>query len=273
MAEVLATEFRSAAVALLQRAEIPLGAQESIDGVCRGEVLVIQRRGGYRFAIDAMLLAGFAGAPRGPVVDLGTGCGIIALLLAARGARSIVGVELQPALFQLAFRNVSLNRRSDQIRLLNADLRGLRGLLPAHAFDLVVSNPPYVALRAGRINPTSERAIARHEVACSPPDLASAARQLLRSGGTLKVIFPAPRLLELVGALTAEGLEPRRLRMVHPVPGRPARMVLLEAVLGHKAALEVLPPLQLFDGSGGYTAEVLELLGDARPQVDRELHG
>ena len=254
MAEVLATEFRSAAVALLQRAEIPLGAQESIDGVCRGEVLVIQRRGGYRFAIDAMLLAGFAGAPRGPVVDLGTGCGIIALLLAARGARSIVGVELQPALFQLAFRNVSLNRRSDQIRLLNADLRGLRGLLPAHAFDLVVSNPPYVALRAGRINPTSERAIARHEVACSPPDL-------------------APRLLELVGALTAEGLEPRRLRMVHPVPGRPARMVLLEAVLGHKAALEVLPPLQLFDGSGGYTAEVLELLGDARPQVDRELHG
>jgi tRNA1Val (adenine37-N6)-methyltransferase len=256
---------------LLQRAEIPLGDGETLDGVGRGEVLVIQRRGGYRFAVDALALAAFAGLPRGPVVDLGTGCGIVALLLASRGVRSVVGVELQASLFELAYKNVALNRRGDQVRIVRADLRQLRGVLPPRSFDLVVANPPYVPLKAGFVNPVSERAIARHEVACSPVEVAEAARYLLADGGALKVIFPSSRLAELVVTFAAAGLEARRMRLVHPVPNRPAKMVLLETVKGRKGALEVLPPLFLFDTSGAYSPDLKEIVGDVPLEIEREV--
>lgn len=245
--------------------QVPVGDGESLDGIGRGEVLLIQRRAGYRFAVDALILSAFAGSPRGPVADLGTGCGIIALLLAARGVRSVVGVELQAGLYELAFRNVSLNRRGDQVRVVHADLRRLRGVLPQRGFELVVANPPYVPMRAGAVNPISERAIARHELTCGPPDLARAGHYLLRDGGSLKVIFPAQRLIELINAFGAAGLETRRLRMVHPVPGRPAKMVLLEAIKARKGPVEVMPPLHLYDASGNYAEEARRILGDAKP--------
>lgn len=253
------------------QAQIPLGGTETIDGICRGEVLVIQRRSGYRFAVDAMLLASFAGTPRGRVVDLGTGCGIVSLILASRGARPITAVEIQPPLATLAMRNVALNRRGEDVQVLHGDLRDLKGRLPGSWFDLVVSNPPYVPLQAGHVNPGSERAIARHEVSCTPKDLAATARFLLKDGGSLKVIFPAPRLVELMQSCCEAGLEPRRMRLVHPVPSRPAKLVLFEAVKGRRGALEVLPPLHLFDAAGGRSQELVEILGDAAVDVARDL--
>ncbi len=248
---------------LLHRAIIPLAPGETIDGICRGEVLVIQRKAGYRFAIDAMLLASFAGTPRGRVCELGTGCGIVSLVLASRGVRAIDALELQPALFALALRNVSLNRRGEQVRVVHGDLRALKGVLRAREYDLVVSNPPYVPLRAGVVNPGTERAVARHEVSCTPAGLAQAARHLLKDGGALKVIFPASRLIELTAALDAAGVHGRRIRLVHPVPGRPAKMVLVEALRNRPGALEVLPPLYLFAEGGGPTAEAREIIGDS----------
>ncbi|MGC4113600.1 MAG: methyltransferase [Myxococcales bacterium] len=155
---------------LRKQAQIPLGSTETIDGICRGEVLVIQRRTGYRFAVDPMLLASFAGTPKGRVADLGTGCGIVSLILASRGVRPITAVEIQAPLASLAMRNVALNRRGDDVHVVTADLRELKGKVPGNWFDLVVSNPPYVPLQAGHVNPGSERAIARHEVSCTPKD-------------------------------------------------------------------------------------------------------
>ncbi|HCF62425.1 MAG TPA: SAM-dependent methyltransferase, partial [Myxococcales bacterium] len=119
-----------------------LEPDETLDAVCRGEVQLIQRRAGYRFSVDALLLAAFAARPRGKVVDLGTGCGVVAVLLAKRGARSVVGVELQPGLAQIALRNVRLNRCDEQVHIVNADLRDLRATLPSGGVDLVVSHPP-----------------------------------------------------------------------------------------------------------------------------------
>jgi len=267
--EDLTRVAKGAASDLMQRAIIPLGAGETIDGIGRGEVLVIQRRGGYRFAVDAMLLASFAAPVRGRVCELGAGCGIVSLVLASRGAKAVDAVEVQPALYELAFRNISLNRLGQKIRIFHADLRALRGVLPARSYDLVVSNPPYVPLRAGVVNPVTERAVARHEVNCTPVDLAEASKFLLRDGGSVKVIFPAPRLIELTGALAAAGLHSRRIRMVHPIPGRPAKMVLVEATKNRPGALEVLPALYLFAQGGGPTAEAREILGDAGPSPER----
>lgn len=229
---------------------VVLNSDETLDGISQGEILLIQRRKGYRFSIDALLLADFAGCPRGKVVELGSGCGVVGLILAAKGASSIVGVELQHSLSELALRNVVLNRKEAQVRIIQADLRELRGVLEPGIFDLVVSNPPYIPVGAGYINPDHERAIARHEVACSPEDLVSAARYLLREGGNLKVIFPAGRFLELVGALSLAGLAPRRVRFVHSLPNRPAKMVLLESTKGAGTTFEVMPPLYLFDETG-----------------------
>jgi release factor glutamine methyltransferase len=126
------------------QADVSLQPGETLDAVYRGELLLIQRRDGYRFSIDPLLLAAFAGRCRGRVIDLGTGCGIVPLLLALRGVREVVGVELQAPLFQLAYRNVQLNRCEDRVQLVNADLRQLRGVLPAGVFDLATSNPPYI---------------------------------------------------------------------------------------------------------------------------------
>lgn len=255
---------------LIQTAQIPVGEGETIDGIGRGEVLVIQRREGYRFAVDALLVADFAGAPRGPVVDLGTGCGIVALMLAARGVRPIVAVEVQPALYQLAYRNISLNRRGEQVQLVHADLRRLRGVLTGGSVELVVSNPPYMPGSSGFVSPVSERAIARHDLSCSPADLADAARYLLRDGGALKLIYSASRLVELTGALAAASLETRRLRMVHPLPGRPAKRVLIEAVKGRRGPVEILPPLHLYAAAGRSTEEAQRILGELKPVPDVE---
>lgn len=240
-----------------------LAPGETLDAICRGELQLIQRRAGYRFSVDAILVAAFAGHPRGKVVDLGTGCGVVALLLAKRGVRSVIGVELQPPLFELAWRNVQLNRCEDRVHIVNADLRELRGVLPGGTFDAVVSNPPYIAARSGKANPETEKAVARHELCCSVNDVTAAARWLLREGGSFRVIFPAPRLVGLLQSLSAAGLEPKRLRIVHTLASRPAKLVLVEAIKGAKVDLEVLPPLVLHEEDGGYTPEMQRLLSSA----------
>jgi tRNA1(Val) A37 N6-methylase TrmN6 len=249
--------------------EPELAPGETLDAICRGELRLIQRRQGYRFSIDPILLAAFAANPRGKrAVDLGTGCGIMALLLARRGASQVIGVELQAALVQLALRNARLNRCDDRVQVAHVDLRALREALPAGAFDLVVSNPPYVAARAGNINPEPEKAVARHEICCSLSDVAHAARYLLSDGGTLSVVFPAARLVDLLGAISATGLVPRRMRLVHTIANRPARLVLVEAVKGGQVGLEAEPPLVLQDENGHYTPEADEILSAAGPMLE-----
>jgi tRNA1(Val) A37 N6-methylase TrmN6 len=253
----------------VRRALDAVDPEETLDSIGGDEVQVVQRREGYRFSVDAMLLADFAGRPKGRLVDLGTGCGIIPLLLAARSSSpELIGVELQEALYRIALRNVTLNGFDHRVRIVQSDFRHLKGLFPSDGFDLVLSNPPYVAVGAGNVNPTLERAVARHELTCTPPQLAAAARFLLRDGGSFKLIFPSQRLVDLLAALTGEGLEPKRMRLVHPVEFRPAKLVLVEAIKGGGADLETLPPLVLHEPSGTYTAEALEILGGGQQALD-----
>jgi tRNA1Val (adenine37-N6)-methyltransferase len=235
---------------------------ETLDAICGGEVQVLQRRVGYRFSLDPILLAHFAvfeaGAHRGRLIDLGTGSGIIPLILAKRlGLRTVTGLELQPRLYALAERNVYLNRCEQQVTLVQGDLRQVSQFFAAGSFVHVLCNPPYRACTTGRSSTTLEKALARHEVACSLQDVARAARHLLTPRGGLSLVYPAARFAELAAVLREHRLEPKTVRMVHPRAERPAKLVLLHAVKGGRADLKVLPPLVLHaEDEHAFTEEV-----------------
>jgi tRNA1Val (adenine37-N6)-methyltransferase len=247
--------------------ELRPGPGETLDAICGGEVQVLQRRTGYRFTLDPILLAHFAvfesGAHRGRLMDLGTGSGIIPLVLAKRlGCKDITALELQPRLYSLAERNVYLNRCEQQVTLVQGDLRQVEQFFVAGTFTHVVSNPPYRACTTGRSSLTVEKALARHEVACELPDVARAARYLLAPRGGLCVVYPAARFAGLAGVLREHGLEPKTARMVHPRADRPAKLVLLHAVKGGRADLMVLPALVLHsEDEHAFTEEVSAMVG------------
>ena len=213
---------------------------------------------GYRFALDAFLLADFVPSyTAGPVIELGTGCGIVACLLARRfPAASIVGLELQPGLAEVAQRNVTRNGLVRHISIVRGDMRGTVSCLAHGQFAAVVCNPPYRAVGRGRLNPNPEKAIARHEVAVTLDEVVQAARRLLKRRGRLTLVYHPSRLAELCSRLEAADLNPCRLRFVHPDRHGSATMVLVEALLGGRDALEVLPALAVYRATNHYSAEM-----------------
>jgi tRNA1Val (adenine37-N6)-methyltransferase len=216
---------------------------EQIDTFLDGELRIIQSRHGYRFSIDALLLAEFVSiTPEDVVVDLGAGCGIISLLLAKKGqAGYIIGLELQEELASQAKRNAILNGLEERIAILQGDLRA-PPLAPRCA-DVVVCNPPYRKGRSGRINPDPGKAIARHEIAMTLVDILAASKQLLRSGGRLALIYPANRLTEVFSRMRSQDLEPKRLQIVFPDSASHAKLAMIEGRQGGKSDLTILPPI------------------------------
>ena len=187
---------------------------------------------GYRFALEAFLLADFVPARAAhPCMDLGTGCGVVALLLARRFPLArLVGLELQRSLAVLARHNVVCNGLEQRVSIVQGDICQVPSLFPRSAFQTVVCNPPYRAVGHGRLNPNPEKAIARHELAVTLPQLVQAAQHLLCRRGLLVMVYHPARLPELCTQLEAARLRPRRLRLVHATALAPASMVLVEAV-------------------------------------------
>lgn len=222
------------------------------------QLCIAQGIAGYRFSLDAFLLADFVlpCAPQ-PLLDLGTGCGVIALLLARRFPQAfIVGLELQERLIADARQNVADNRLTQRVALLQADARQSKNLFRSGAFGTVVCNPPYRILGSGRINPNPSKAVARHELTLTLAQWVAACRHLLAKGGLLTLIYHPSRLDELCAQLRAAHLQPRRLRLVHSTLQTPASMMLLEAVKSGGDALTVLPPLVIYRVPGTYTPEM-----------------
>ncbi len=203
---------------------------------------VIQKIHGPRFSIDAILLARFCTVKKGDLVaDLGTGTGIIPLLLASNTkAEQIVGIEIQEELADLARRNVILNGMEDRIRILQGDLRVISEAYPAEQFNLVVSNPPYMLLGAGQINPDLLKAISRHEIKCTLEDILEASFYLLRNRGRFALIHLPERMVDIISGCRQHRLEPKRLQFLHPDDGGEASLVLLEAVKNGHRGLKVL---------------------------------
>ncbi|WP_321370019.1 tRNA1(Val) (adenine(37)-N6)-methyltransferase [uncultured Desulfuromusa sp.] len=242
--------------------------KETLDTLSIGNLQLLQAKDGYRYSLDPVLLARFVNVGKGAkVVDLGTGSGILPLILARlSGAGELTGIEIQPALAERAGRNVRLNGLQDRVNILHQDIRDIREAIPGNYADLVVSNPPYRHPDSGRIAPNSERAAARHEISGGLVDFIAAAAWLLKQGGHFAVIYLAERLPELMLTMAAAGLEPKRLRMVHPQRGKEAKMVLVEGGKGGRPGLRVEDPLYVYVDNGegrNYTEEILQMYDTA----------
>ena len=226
------------------------------------DIKIIQSKEGYRFSIDAVLLDYFITAkPLEQGVELGTGSGIISILLAKRLENTkITAVEIQEALAGRARRNTELNDLKEKINILSMDMRELRKKFPANGFDFVFSNPPFRKPKTGRMSTDEERAIARHEIEISLPDLVSTAAYLLKHNGRFYMIYHPFRLAELVSLLRESRLEPKRMRFVHSRAGEEAKMVLIEAVKGGGVWLKIDPPLYLYEEGNDYTQETRDIL-------------
>ncbi len=240
-----------------------LKPNERIDDLQRSHLEIIQNPGRFSFGMDAVLLSGFAGAAEGDrVLDLGTGTGILPLLMSAKtGAAHFTGLELQPESADMARRSVALNGLENKIDIVTGDIREADALFAAASFDVVTSNPPYMTSQHGLRNPNDAMAIARHEVCCRLEDVAAAAQKLVRPGGHFYLVHRPFRLAELMVTLCACRLEPKRMRLVYPFADREPNMVLLDCVRGGRPRITVEKPLIVYEAPGQYTREILDLYG------------
>jgi tRNA1Val (adenine37-N6)-methyltransferase len=223
--------------------DVELLPDESIDEFMDGRLKLIQSKTGYRFSIDAILLSQFVTIKRGDrIVDLGTGCGIIPLiLLLTKPVGHTFGLEIQKDLADQAARNTVLNGYENRMGVILGDIKH-PPFAPSSA-DVVTCNPPYRPKNSGRINPDLQRAIARHEMLASLDDVLNAATRTLRAKGRLAMIYPAVRLVEVLVRMRGFNLEPKRIRIVYPGMDSEAKLALVEASLGGRRGLKVLPPL------------------------------
>lgn len=233
----------------------------TMDTLFDGALVVCQDKGGYRFSIDAVLLAGLTRVKASDrVVDLGTGCGVVLLILAYRKlGRSLFGIEIQADLAALACQNVVVNGFSDQLRIMALDFREVSKHLKPESFDLVLSNPPYRPLKTGRINPSSQRAIARHELTASLVDVFAAARYLLPLQGRLAVIYPAVRLNHLLLVAHQHGFSPKQLTVIHSSVSSRANLVHLEFRKGGGEELRIGSPFFIYGDDGSYSESMRKL--------------
>ncbi len=220
---------------------------ETLNTFLDGNLQILQKKKGYRFSVDSILLSQFVRIRKNEkVIDLGTGCGILLLLLSqTTSAHSFVGVEIQKGLAECARKNVALNHLNARISILSQDFRELKKTFPPGSFDVVLSNPPYRKRQSGRINPSAEKAVARHEIKGTLQDLISTASYLLPPKGRCYLIFPAVRAVDLFVALRGGKLEPKRLQFVHPRRAGEAKFVLTESVKTSGVELKIMNPLIL----------------------------
>ena len=236
----------------------PLLADERIDDLQFKGLCIIQSPRAFRFSMDSVLLADFAKARPGMrVCDLGTGTGILPLLLLGRAERiTCDALELQPDAAERAERTMRLNGVEDSIRVLCQDLRQVRQALPHAAYDLVICNPPYSAAPASLPSPNPALCAARQEAACTLPDVAAAAAWLLKGRGRGVFMLPAARLSDIYSVLPRFRLEPKRIRFVHSMAERPARLVLMEAQMEVRPGVQIEPPLIVHHPDGSDTEEL-----------------
>ena len=241
---------------------------ERIDELQRNGYRIIQDPDRFCFGMDAVLLSGFAsegstGIKEGSrVVDLGTGTGIIPILLEAKTkAAHLIGLEVQEESAEMARRSVRLNGLERKIDIVSGDIKEADALFAAASFDVVTCNPPYMIGQHGLVNPEGPKAIARHEVLCTFDDVARAAARLLKSGGHFYLVHRPFRLAEIMTTLSQYKLEPKRMRLVYPYVDKEPNMVLLEATRGGKSRLQVEPPLIVYKEPGVYMQEIYDIYG------------
>ena len=240
---------------------------ETLDELRHWGLWVIQSKDGYRFGIDSLLLAALANPPKkGLVLDMGTGCGVLSLILARRFSNvRICAVEIQKSLARRAKRNAEMNRLSDSIRVVEGSFTDLNEIVEGDSFDYVITNPPYYQAESGRTNPVAEKAIARHELHGDLGNLIDNAFYALKFRGKIGMIFDALRTVDLVSKMREGGIEPKLIRFIHSLVNKEAKLVFVEGVKGgKKGETRVAPPMVVYKRPHNYHDEVNELIGAYR---------
>jgi len=230
---------------------VTLNSQEKIEKLNEHGLKIIQAVDHYRFSIDSILLANFIQLKNyEKIIDLGTGSGIIPLLLyPKKKGLSIFGIELQKKLADMAQRSIELNNLENSITIISEDLKKARNIFKSGYFDVVVSNPPYISLGQGKINPLDSRAIARHEINCNLDDIISTSNYLLKNKGRIYLIYKSSKLNQLILTLKKYNIEPKVIQFIHSNINEPACLVLLAGIKGAKAELKINPPLFLYNSN------------------------
>lgn len=224
---------------------------------------IIQSPTAFSFSLDAILLAQFANIPiqKGKILDLCTGNGVIPLLLSQRTKASIVGVEIQERIFNMAERNVELNKLKNQLSMIHGDLKEMKSVLGHSAFDVITCNPPYFQTPAPtEYNQNKYLTIARHEVYCTLEDVVKACKLHVRPGGKVAMVHRPGRLIDILTLFRAYRIEPKRMQFVYPKRSKKANMLLIEGVRDGKADLHILPPLYIYNENGTYTKEAEQII-------------
>ncbi|MFC5529984.1 tRNA1(Val) (adenine(37)-N6)-methyltransferase [Cohnella yongneupensis] len=238
------------------KASVQLMPGERLDDLLTHDLRIIQSPEVFSFSLDAVLLARFAGVPpRGRVLDLCTGNGVIPLLLTTRTEARIDGVEIQPRLADMANRSVSLNGLNERIAIFEQDLREWK--VEGELYDAVTVNPPYLPLQSGDHKGNHHQAMARHELGCKLEDVVAACARSVRRGGRVSMVHRPSRLVDIIDLMRRNRLEPKRIRFVHPRKEAEANMVLIEATREGKPEVRLLPPVIVYGDDGDYTPELL----------------
>lgn len=240
--------------------KISLNEGERLDDLMRSGRVIIQNQNEFCFSMDAVLIAYFPHFKKNArVIDLGTGTGVIPLLI-ADDVKEICAVELNSRMADLARRNVELNGLSEKISIVEGDFRKYRELFKAESFDAAIANPPYTPIKNGKVNKLSGIAQARHEFTATLEDVVTAARYVLKFHGAFYMIHLASRLCEIVDNLHRHQMEMKRLRMIQPKVERDANLIMLEAIVGANIGnLKIMPPLIVHNDDGSYTDEIYKI--------------
>ncbi|MEE1243714.1 MAG: tRNA1(Val) (adenine(37)-N6)-methyltransferase [Frisingicoccus sp.] len=242
---------------------VELKQDERLDDLERNGYKIIQNPNKFCFGMDAVLLSGFANVKKGEkVLDMGTGTGIIPILLEAKTeGQHFTGLEIQEESADMARRSVAYNHLEEKIDIVTGDIKTASEWFPLASFDVITSNPPYMTDAHGIKNPEAPKAIARHEVLCTLDDLARETSRLLRPGGRFYLIHRPFRLVEIFQTLTAYKLEPKRMKLVYPFVDKEPNMVMIEAIRGGKSMIKVEEPLIVYKEPGVYHDAIYDIYG------------
>ncbi len=240
-----------------------LTENERIDDLDCNGFCIIQNPSCFCFGMDAVLLSNFTvGKMSAKVMDLGTGTGVIPLLMKAKGkGADFTGLEIQHDMAEMASRSIKLNHVEDSCRIVEGDIKNVREMYEHGSFDIVTSNPPYISESSGLNNPSSSVNIARHEILVNLEEVIAAASYLLNSGGSFNMVHKPFRLPEIIELMKRYKLQPKRMQLVQPFADKEPNMVLIEAVKGAGAFCKVLPTLIVRGEDGEYTKELLKYYG------------
>ncbi|MHB8063308.1 MAG: tRNA1(Val) (adenine(37)-N6)-methyltransferase [Ruminiclostridium sp.] len=242
---------------------VEINEKERIDDLQLQGLRLIQNVESFCFGVDAVLLADFADVKKNHrVLDIGTGTGIIPILLSGKThAKSIIGLEIQESMAEMAKRSVILNSLQNRVQIVHGDIKKYSEYFSKASFDVVVSNPPYTNKGCGLVNPHDSKAVSRHELLCSLEDVVSSAASLLVSGGQFAMVHRPERLVDIICCMRSNDIEPKYLKFVHPKPYKKPNMILIKGNRGGRPELKVQEPLYVYNSDGTYGDEINKIYG------------